>query len=120
MDPEPAAYRPGRAAKGLAGNARQWVHRRVSVAAAGRVAGPAKRPGPGSLWVLAALTSPWQCWQVSTGWVMFPQVSCTSTTGGPPGPGAYVSPQLSSAAMTGNSARPGSVRRYSYRGGCSL
>jgi hypothetical protein len=25
-------------------------------------------PGPGSLWVLAGLTSPWQWGQVSTGW----------------------------------------------------
>ncbi len=33
--------------------------------------------------MLAAATSPSQCGQVSTGWVTFPQVSWTSTTGGP-------------------------------------
>lgn len=77
-------------------------------------------PGPGWLWVLAALTSPWQCGQVRTGVVMFPHVSWTNTTGGPAGPGSHSSPQWISAAMTGNSARPLSVRWYSYRGGWSL
>ena len=80
----------------------------------------ARLPGPGSLWVLAVVTSPWQCGQVSIGWVTFPQVSWTNTTGGPSGVGAQSSPQRISAAMTGNSARPLSVRWYSYRGGCSL
>ena len=74
---------------------------------------PARLPGPGSLWVLAGLTSPWQCGQVSTGWVTLPQVSWTSTTGGPPSPGAQVSPHCSRAVITGNSARPFSVSRYS-------
>jgi len=46
-------------------------------------------PGPGWPWVLAAVTSVWQCGHVSTGTVMFPHVSWTSRTGGPPGVGAH-------------------------------
>jgi MFS family permease len=56
--------------------------------------------------VLPGATSPRQCGQVSTGWVTFPQVSWTRTTGGPPGLGAQVSPHCISAAMSGKSARP--------------
>src|SRR5712691_78623 len=70
-------------------------------------------PGPGWPWVLAAVTSVWQCGHVSTGAVMFPQVSWTSRTGGPPGVGAHWSPQVSSAVPTGKRARPFSVRWYS-------
>src|SRR5260370_36769012 len=70
-------------------------------------------PGPGWPWVLAAVTSAWQCGQVSTGAVMFPHVSWTSTSGGPPGVGAHWSPQAISAVVTGKRARPFSVRWYS-------
>jgi len=45
---------------------------RMLAAAASR---GAEAPGPGSLWVLAVVTSPWQCGQVRTGRVTLPQVS---------------------------------------------
>src|SRR6516164_11128641 len=83
-----------------------------------RASARAWAPGPGWLWALAALTSRWQCGHVSTGSMTLPQVSWTNSTGGPAGVGAHWSPQWISVAMTGNSARPFSVRWYSYRGGC--
>ena len=57
-------------------------------------ASPGRCPGPGSLCALAALTSPWQCGQVSVGCITVPHVSWTKTTGGPPGDGTGMEPLL--------------------------
>lgn len=44
----------------------------------------ARAPGPGSLWVLAVLTSPAQCGQVRTGWVTCPHTPLAPVVTSPP------------------------------------
>jgi hypothetical protein len=48
----------------------------------------ARAPGAGSVCVSRGPTSPRQCGQTRTGWVTWPQASCTRTTGDPAGPPA--------------------------------